>query len=40
VAPRRNPLQLRLAEGGAALTPLGRDYPTGPGAAILRQPAD
>jgi hypothetical protein len=28
------------AKGGAVLTRLGRDYPTGPGAAILHKPAD
>jgi len=36
----RKGLVRSLANGGAALTPLGLDYPTGMRAAILRKPAD
>ena len=36
----RKGLVRSLAKGGAALTPLGRDQPTGLRAAILHKPAD
>jgi hypothetical protein len=36
----RKGLVRSLEAGGAALTPLGRDYPTGLAAAILHKPAE